>query len=163
MIPYNATLGLVDVPSVNPRPQMCFSLICQRTAIGELMSYLILILMSAIILFILLLSFSKHAEYTELMGFTNLNILTVVSGLLFVLIISQISLRENLDISGISYIESFYFIMYLLITGISINSILFIFGRGGRLIQYQHNLIPKLAYWPLFFILSLIATVVAFY
>lgn len=162
--PYNANLGIAPHAQLSGiLPQMSFSILCQRTVIGEFMSYLILILLSVTILFILLLSFSKHEHYAQLMGFNNISIITALSGLLFVLIISQISLRQNLDITGISYIESFYFICYFLIIAIAINSILFVYGKGGRLVQYGHNLIPKLIYWPLFFFLTILATLVAFY
>jgi hypothetical protein len=160
---YKATLGLMPTVSTQPIAQLNFSFICQRQLVGEFVTYLILIVMSLIILFILLLSFSKNERFVNLIGFTNLNILTVLSGLLFVLILSHISLRQATDIIGISYMESFYFICYLFITAMAINSSLFIFNRGGRFIQYEHNFIPKLLYWPLFLLLAIASTVIAFY
>ncbi|OQA35965.1 MAG: hypothetical protein BWY54_00304 [Candidatus Dependentiae bacterium ADurb.Bin331] len=163
LMSYKTTLGLAQAATTQPIAQLNFSFIAQRQLIGEFITYLILIVMSLIILFILLLSFSKKEQYVNLIGFTNLNILTVLSGLLFVLILSHISLRQTTDIIGISYMESFYFICYLYITAMAINSSLFIFNRGGRFIQYEHNLIPKLIYWPLFLLLTIAATIITFY
>lgn len=163
LLNYKTTFGLNHIISAQPVAQLNFSFVCQRQLVGEFVTYLILIVMSLIILFILLISFSKNELYTNLIGFTNLNILTVLSGLLFVLILSHISLRQTADIIGISYMESFYFICYLFITAMAINSTLFIFNRGGYFIQYEHNLIPKLMYWPLFLLLTITATVIAFY
>jgi hypothetical protein len=156
---YNATLDAGNTAFM-VLPQFNFSFICQRTLVGEFITFLILIILTLIFLFILLLTFSKEEN---LMGFTNLDLIIALSGLLFVLILSHISLRQALGIIGISYIEAFYFICYFLITSIAIDSTLFVTGSGGRFIQYDNNIIPKLLYWPLFFLLSVIATFIAFY
>lgn len=156
---YNATLDSSNTAFMS-LPQFNFSFICQRTLIGEFITYLILLILTIIFLFILLLTFSKEEN---LMGFTNLDVLIALSGLLFVLILSQVSLRQALGVIGISYIESFYFICYFFLTAIAINSTLFVMGRGGQFIQYKNNLVPKLIYWPLFFLLAVLATYFSFY
>ncbi|MBI2774870.1 hypothetical protein HYX58_02600 [Candidatus Dependentiae bacterium] len=156
---YNATLDSANTAFMS-LPQFNFSFICQRTLIGEFITYLILLVLTIIFLFILLLTFSKEEN---LMGFTNLDVLIALSGLLFVLILSQVSLRQALGVIGISYIESFYFICYFFLTAIAIDSTLFVMGRGGQFIQYNNNLIPKLIYWPLFFLLAVLATYFSFY
>ena len=60
------------------------------------------------------------------------------------------------------YLEQFYFAAYVAILLVSVNTILFSAGRGGRFIHYRDNLIPHLLYWPVILISMLALTFFAF-
>ena len=83
--------------------------------------------------------------------------------LFFVVILGHIDLRSKLTSSEIIYLEYFFFVMYLAILAVSVNSILFVSHANVSLIQYKDNFIPKLLYWPVIASLLLGVTLWVFY
>jgi hypothetical protein len=114
-------------------------------------------------LFGLLMLGTKQHEKIGWLNFNALDILASCAALIFVIILAHIDLRGTLVADTILYLEYFYFVMYLAILVVSLNSILFSWGFQLRLIQYKDNLIPKLIFWPFILGTLLIITLVRFH
>jgi hypothetical protein len=115
------------------------------------------------LLYAVLMIASREADKTELFGFSTSNVLTFCAALFFVVILGHIDLRSNLSSSEIIYLEYFFFVMYLAILAVSVNSILFVSHASVSLIQYKDNLIPELLYWPAITGMLLAITLWVFY
>lgn len=146
----------------NQIPYLQYIITMQRNVSGNFLMYFILFFVIFVILFILLTAFLRQGTLLDIVGFSTLSIVGSCSGLLFILITSEINLRQTLSTEGIVYLEFLYFICYFAIIGVIINSILFAKGKPG-FIAYQDNLICKLLYWPLTLLSIVLVTAYALY
>jgi len=159
---FGTSFGSKDL-SYKHFPQLYYYITAHRKLWDTAIIYLILLLFTAIILFICLLAFLKHKVLTSLLGFSTIGVLGVCSGLLFVLVSSHIELRDNIAIDGTAYLEYFYVIIYLAIIFVALDSVLFTLYEKIRWIQYDNNIIAKLLYWPAITGATLLVTVITFY
>jgi hypothetical protein len=144
-------------------PQLQFLFTAERKLNGDFLMHFLLLATVLVIVFILLLAFLKQEALIELVGFSTLSVLGACSGLLFVLIMSEIDLRQTLMTEGVVYLEYFYFVCYFAIIGVIIDSILFAVKGNIRLITYENNLIFKLLYWPSVLLFLVLITAYTFY
>lgn len=144
-------------------PYLQFLITAERNVGGDCITYFVLLCMIFIIVFILLLAFLKQDTLKAPVGFSTLGVLGVCSGLLFVLITSEIDLRQTLVSEGIVYLEYLYLICYVAILGVIINGILFAIKEDLAFINYENNLICKLLYWPLVLFSIVLITAYTFY
>lgn len=144
-------------------PELYFNIELKRNFIGPLISDMIPMIVVAFLVFSVLIISTTNKEKIGLFGFNTSAVLGYCAALFFVLIVSHVHLRENLAIMGLYYIESFYFVMYLAILAVSINSIIFASQAKFAFVQYKDNLIAKLLYWPLIQGALLGATLFTFY
>lgn len=158
---FKTDLGLKSF-EYNQIPYLQYIITMQRKLGGSFLMYIILFLVVLIILFVLLTAFLRQGTLIDIVGFSTLGVLGSCSGLLFVLITSEINLRQTLLTEGIVYLEYLYFICYLAIIGVIINSILFAKGKPS-FVTYEDNLICKLLYWPLLLLLMVLVTAYALY
>lgn len=144
-------------------PQLHFYIVAQRKLLDTFTIYLFLLLLTAIILFIALMAFLKHERLVDMVGFSTVGILGVCSSLVFVLITSQIDMRETLAIEGTTYIDYLYFILYFFIVLVTINSVTFVLHEHVKFIQYKDNIVAKMLFWPLLLGLVMVVTYINFY
>lgn len=78
------------------------------------------------------------------------------------MIFLQISLRNNLDANEIVYIEYYYFLIYFIIVGESLNTDL-LENYDIDIVKYKNNVIPKLIFWPLAGLTIFILNIIVFY
>ncbi len=81
--------------------------------------------MVAVVLLFAVLTIITKGENKTYFGFSSNGILGYCTSILFTLIIAHSSLRARVHISGVIYLEYFYFVMYIAILVVSINSIAF--------------------------------------
>jgi len=91
-----------------------------------------------------------------------LEVLAACIGFVFIVILDQIALREQIVTKGILYFEYFYFAIYFYIFLVTVNAILFISQPNTPFIQYKDNLISKLLYWPTLLKILLVITILVF-
>ncbi len=89
--------------------------------------------------------------------------LTSVLALMFVTILAHNNLRSTIDATEIVYLDYAYFVLYVALLLVAVNSLLFGTGRGGRFVHWRKNLLPELLYWPGILTLLVAATLVVFY
>jgi len=159
---YNTNFGLENCKR-GCSPELYFNVDIKRNFVGIFMSEFIPIAVVAFLLFAVLMISTKCEFDINLYGFSASAILAYCAALFFVLIVSHISLRQRLPAEGVIYLECFYFVLYIAILLVSINSIMFASNKKYDTLQYKNNLISKILYWPLITGLMLGLTLKFFY
>jgi hypothetical protein len=90
-------------------------------------------------------------------------IIKLTSSIFFATAVAHQTFQRSLQSPVITYFEYFYFIIYGIILFTVINGLLYAYNRGGMLIMWHNNFIPRLAYWPITLLLSLGLTLWFFY
>lgn len=83
-------------------------------------------------------------------GFNTTGAITACSALFFVVLLAQVQVRQLFSGSGLTYIEFFYLIMYIVILLVALNAYVFSLGNLGycNVVFHRDNFIPKLVYGP---------------
>ncbi len=159
---FKTNLGSPDF-YYDPVPYLQFYITAYRKLGGDFIMYFVSLIVVLIILFIQLLAFLKQESLMAVVGFSTFSVLGACSGLLFVLITSEICMRQALMVEGIIYLEYLYFVSYAAIIMVIINSILFAVKSDSPIIAYENNLIFKLIYWPLTLLAAVLVTAYILY
>ncbi len=120
--------------------------------------FVIMILIFSSILFI-----TKDTDTAKFLGMAPAKLISTLAGMFFVLILSHINIRTTLEIDKIFYFEYFYFIMYFFLFYFTINIVVYSLFENIPFIHYKNNLISKLCFWPVLFILVYSVTLFIFY
>jgi hypothetical protein len=144
-------------------PELYFTVIANRSFLPVFISNFMPLLVITIMLFSIQLILSHRVQEEDARKFSALEIISVGGGLIFIVLLDQLNLRSNIVTAGLIYIEYIYFVLYSVIVLISLNALLIALGSNNWLIQYRDNLIPKLLYWPVLFVLLLFLTLISFY
>ncbi len=115
-----------------------------------------------ILLFAILTIITKGENKTHF-GFSPHGVLGYCTSILFTLILAHSSLRTRIFISEIIYLEYFYFVMYLAILIVALNSIFFASNRHIPFIDTKDNMYMKVLYWPVITGSLLLITFLNFY
>lgn len=142
--------------------ELYFNLGLVRNFVSPFISDMIPVYVIAFLAFAVLMCSTKHEQQVVLCGFSTSSVLGYCAALFFVLIVSHVHLRNTLSSHGIIYMEYFYFVMYLVILGVSTDSLLFASQQHIAFIDFRDNLIVKLLYWPLLAGLLFVATLIVF-
>jgi hypothetical protein len=159
---YNTDFGISNFSSRENFPEMYYNITLKRNILTPFISNFIPIIVVAIMLFQVMISATKVETKNTNIGFNAFGVLESAGAFFFVIMLAHIELRGNLNNEEITYMEYFYFIVYLMLLVVSINSMLFTLTRFSML-EHRDNLIPKLLYWPTFIGLCLAITLVIFY
>jgi 4-amino-4-deoxy-L-arabinose transferase-like glycosyltransferase len=81
----------------------------------------------------------------------------------FVIVFAHVSLRRGMAAEEIFYLEYFYFITYMMILWVAINSILYFKMKHVVWLQHEENLILKLMFWPVVTGFLFVTSVATFY
>jgi len=114
-------------------------------------------------LFIVILSFSTDAVKQKNFGLSGMAIFGLIISFFFTTLLTQIDLRQQFKADSIIFIENFNFITYFILLLSTAQAFLFSAEKKIKFIQYEHCLIPKLLYWPIFTSLILAASLVYFF
>ena len=158
---YNTTFGVRPATSEERQPELYFNIVVQRKFLSPFITNIVPLLVVAILAFTVLMTINKDGG--QLLGFSGFGVVEACAAFFFVVTITQAQVRDALEVSNLIYLDYFYFIIYLVLLGVSINSILFTRTDGFHLIEYRDNLIPKMAFWPLLLGLLLVVTQWVFY
>jgi hypothetical protein len=145
---YNTTFGVRSATSDERQPELYFNIVVQRKFLSPFITNIVPLLVVAILAFTVLMT-SHKGEGRELLGFSGFGVVEACAAFFFVVTITQAQMRDALEVSNLIYLDYFFFIIYLVLLGVSINSILFTRTDSFRLLEYRDNLIPKMAFWPL--------------
>lgn len=158
---YNANFGVGDYQQ--EFPELYYNVGLKRNFISSIISNLIPLIVVSFLLFAVLMISTKNDKNIRLYGFSSAIVLSYCAALFFVLIVSHVSLREKLAATGVIYLEYIYFVIYFVLLGVSINSILLASCIENKFVDYKDNLIFKLLYWPIVLGMLLVITLINFY
>jgi len=161
-IKYGTNWGIRDEADPNPYgfPDLYYNIVIKRNYLNAAITNFMPLLTVAVMLFAAFMLVTDDKQKANSSGFSISNTISTAAGLLFVLIISHVQLRQAFPVSGIVYIEYFYIVMYCIIVGIIFN--VYQFGQGGLRYHNLDNIIPKLLYWPSIFGVAIIITLIVF-
>lgn len=100
---------------------------------------------------------------TIVFGASGIGVIGTIITFFFTTLLSQVNLRSQLIPDRLLFIEYFHIIMYVLFLLVSLNAFYYIEKRNIEFIQYDHNLIPKLLYWPFIALTVLVVSLLHFY
>ncbi|MEI6668043.1 MAG: cache domain-containing protein [Acidobacteriota bacterium] len=159
---YDTNFGLERSLAKEDFPALHFNIVIRRVFIDAFISNLTSVIIVTILLFTLLMIASKDERLIGFMQAGSGRVLNICVAMFFVIAFSHIDIRRKIAAEEVFYLEYFYFLIYVTMLWISINSVLFAMGTKIWLVQYKDNLISKLLFWPCLMSLLFAATVFAF-
>ncbi len=157
----NTNIGLGKFANSNA-PEFHFNIDIKRSSKFPFNPDLLPITVVIILLFAILTIITKGENKTHF-GFSSHGVRGYCTSILFTLILPHSSLRSRIPISEVIYLEYFYFIMYLAILGVALNSIFFASNRHIPFIDAKDNMYVKILYWPVIMGILLFITFLNFY
>ena len=147
---YDTDFGIADYIGQAGFPELHYNFVVKRKFENAFIVYLLPLFLVATLLFAALLTVTSHAELSSRLGFSTSGFIGASSALFFVVMLAHIQLREQFAGASIVYIEYFYVLMYGLLVTATANTYLFSINatRWSKVISYNDNIIPKVAYWP---------------
>lgn len=134
-------------------PTLQFDISLKRFIFPSLLSYGITAIVTAIMIFSLVVSQAENLR----------SVLTESFALFFVLVVAHVGLRSELAAQGIVYLETLFIMLYGLILFGVLNGLLQFVNVKIPLISYKDGLLFKLLYWPILFGGFLIVSLARFY
>jgi hypothetical protein len=123
----NTNIGLGNFGNSNT-PEFHFNVDFKRDFKPPFNSDLLPVIV-VVLLFAILMTIANGKNKIHL-GFSSHGVFSYCTSILFTLIIAHSSRRARIPIGGIIYLEYFYFVMYIVILVISLNSIAFASNRS---------------------------------
>ena len=79
------------------------------------------------------------------------HIISYAGAMLIVVAVAHGALRSQIAVQGMSYMESFYIVIYPLIVAVTVSVLLREAKVKFPILEFRDNLITKLLYWPIIF------------
>lgn len=143
-------------------PELYFNISMRRAFVGPLVAQLVPVSFIVLLVFASLFVTTRHPERRAVFGFSTFAVIGFAASMLMVITVHHTSVREATGEGGMVYLEYFYAAMYLIILLVAVNAVMLPARRGTRYLAWCGNLLPKVAYWPLFFGLIFVATLYSF-
>lgn len=86
-----------------------------------------------------------------------------MAALFFSMLLANITIRSRIPAPHITYLETFYVIIYMMILMLIVISVVYIRGKDIKWIHYKENVIVKVIYWPVLYGMIYIVTFTRFY
>ena len=86
-----------------------------------------------------------------------------MAALFFSMLLAHITIRNKIPSPHITYLETYYFVIYVLIVLLIIIVVMYSRSDRYKFLNYKDNLIVKAVYWPAFFSMLYIITLISFY
>jgi hypothetical protein len=160
---YDTNFGLDRPIDKENFPSFHFIMVIKRIFLDAFISNLTALIIVFVLLFTLLMITSRDEKLVSFMQAGSGRILNICASMFFVIAFSHVDIRRRISSEQIFYLEYFYFIIYLAILLVSINSVIYSMGLDIPLIQYRKNLIFKVLFWPFSLGLIFTITILTFY
>ena len=158
---FNTNLGNSDIHNTNNKPELLYNVDIKRNFMEPFVSRIIPVLVIFILLFLSLIICTKTGTMVQWFGFSASSVVLGLSALFFVVGMSHSELRRLLPSANIMYFEFFYFISYIMILYVSVNSI--IIAKREPIIGQEENYLSKALYWPTLSFILFVLTFWEFY
>lgn len=142
----SSNYGKKDFYNDNTYPELYFSIHVRRNILDAFISQFIPLVVIILMLFSILWVGRKSEN--GLLGFNSLSGASGCSALFFIVIYNHINIRNQLGSPGVVYMEYFFFITYLALLFVSLNSIQVALDKTSRFINYNDNLVSRVLFWP---------------
>ncbi len=147
-LPVDTNFGIERSLAKENFPSLHFCMVIRRNFVDAFLSNLTPLIIVSILLFTLIMIASRDERLVGFLQAGSGRVLNICAAMFFVIAFSHIDIRRRMASEEIFYLEYYYFLIYISLLWVSVNSVLFAMGKNIRIIQYKENLISKLAYWP---------------
>ena len=141
---------------------LSFNLVIKRVITGPIITHLLPLIMVSCLAFCTLLLWTKDEAKMTLWGFSSSTVLEQCAALFFILVISHVSLRDELEAKGMIFLEYFYFATYAQIVFVAVAAIVYTSDIQFRILDFKEGLIIKMLYWPTCFFFCIFITLMKF-
>lgn len=157
---YSTNFGIKDYVGLYDFPELYFNIKLRRHYLEPVISRVVPVLVCALILFTLVMTFSRKGDVNAL-GFSVTTIALGCAALFFVIIFDHIALRDRLASANLIYFEYFYFSLYFMMILVLIYSL--IFATRPQFQAQNDHFLAKLSFWPIFLTVLLFQTLAVFF
>lgn len=151
---YDSDFGYGQKALFEEVPVLHYNVHTRRLLLNAFVTYLIPIFVTLIMVFILIYACHKTQE--------RQGIIESMAAFFFVLIFSHIDMRKEIVTADLIYIEYFYFVAYFMLVTSTANLITYTKDKS-KIFDFNDNQIFKASYFPAFFLIILVVTLVKFY
>lgn len=145
---YNANFGIPDYVGLDAFPELYYCILVKRFVLTTFISELLPILTILFILFVCV-SIAHDEASDDFFKFNVMELLSLATAIVFVIILLQVDLRRKISSSEVLYIEYYYFMLYAVIFGILFDYIMLNRFKHFKIIQYGDNILIKVGLLPL--------------
>ena len=163
LIAYDTSFGLPRAAQRGEFPELYFDLVLKRSFLGPFTDYFIFGIAAALLLFAILLLTTSNEDLRTRFGLSTAGVVGSVSGLFFAVILKHNQIRTSLGAPATTYSEAVPYILYVLLVLVAVNAVLLASPINIPAVEYRHNLLPKLLYWPTLLGLLLVITFFTFF
>ena len=158
----DTTLGIGQNEFQTNLPELHYNFVIKRNFANAFIVHMVPLIVVTMLLFGAVMTVTRREGLVERHDFSTSSVIGTCSVLFFVILLAHVQLREGFAGSPVIYMESFFFLMYFLLLGVSVNTYLFASEAVPSLwiIHYKDNLLPKAAFWP--FVLLCMVTITAY-
>ncbi len=149
---YNENFGINNYRGSKDVPELYYDVVVQRSFLSPFITTLLPALVIASLLFAAVVSLPKSDVNEER---------NTGGALMFTILLAHFSLREYLDLNGVVYFESFYFVLYGLISALLGVSYYYYHCQNEQNKDKIYKLSTRL-YWPVFSGVIFIITLVTY-
>ena len=105
----------------------------------------------------------RGSKRRENFGVRPAEVIFTGAAFFFAVLIAEISLRDEVQASGLVYIETLYIVTYFVILGVAVNSVLMVGQPNFILFRHHDNMWVRVLYWPVTFLTMLVITLLTFH
>ncbi|UXX80240.1 hypothetical protein N7E81_03890 [Reichenbachiella carrageenanivorans] len=161
LVNFHDRFGHQKFSGLNQFPIMKYSINLKRRLLNVLVMNIIPIMVVASMIFLIFYSNTKDKD--DKSGVSMMGAVQSCAGFFFVLLVAHIDLRRRLNTPSLTYIETFYLTMYVIMALLAINVVAFTKGKESKFLHYQDNLLVKISYWPVLLFTWMLITLFVFY
>jgi len=158
---FYSDLGNEEFSGLKENPILSFNILIKNVLLNSIITNIVPIFIIALMVF--LLPFTVDRFDGKAVPGAPLNLIQAASGFFFVILLNHIQLRDNIQTPGFTYIESYYFVMYLMLAIMSTAVLVYLKTDKYKILEYKKNLIFKISYWPMLLMLVYLITLFMFY
>ncbi len=161
---YDTDFGLGRTNTKSHIPELYFNIVLNRQLFNAFFINITLLIVSMTLLYSLVVMLTSDMEKKSEFELSVGGSVATCSGLFFAVLLAHIHLRESFPGSGVAYMEYFYLISYIFILASA--TLIYFFYKDGTPkesgILCKDAICFKLAFWPVYFGIIYISTLIHF-
>ncbi len=155
--------GVKKIYDLETFPELYYHVAARRNIMNPFVSKVFPLLIMLSMLFVVKLKFTNNEEEKTIFGINGIGVLGTVISFFFSTMLSQSTLRTEINVERITFLENFHLITYFMLFYMAVTTFFFIGRKKPSILEYEDCLLSKILYWPLVTGLILMATVIYYY
>ncbi|WP_107655292.1 hypothetical protein [Nocardia suismassiliense] len=142
--------SMLSHPGLSNTDELYFNVGVSRGLLGPMLGRIVPVLLLAVLMFLSLFVITTDPDRRPISGFTAFAIITFSVSTVLVVAVNDNAARTEIGSAGISYIEYWYFTLYVMTLLVALNATMLLHGAFSKAVAWRDNLLPKILFWPLF-------------